>query len=843
MATLTINGRQVSVDDGFLSLSREEQQDAVEHIANNLPADKAKDPSGFAAGLVHGAMEVPRGLASTAKRFAGIGDGGAQLEDPNYVPAQVTGENGSLSQLPQKVAESLPSVAATIPAAAAGAKLGGILGLRGRLIGGLIGATIGGTALTAGDRAKTAAVERTGNAAAEPEKADLIRGGSTALAENAVQSLLPTRLAPGMTKLSTVGTQGAIDAIKRYGVNAGIGGAGAVAGDAARQAGMSVGTEKGLSVDPSSFPESFVGGAATAGTLGVPKLAAENLRSYALREFGGGNTEATKNYASRLDTAGEGGLGNAKRDAVAHETVKADLKNELRNSVAGVKKSVELAPDVNNALQRAQNGDHLTPKDIALIESGTASAPDGANAAYLARTLRVAQLAQNQGSYSSNKWAGGVSGSLDKNVLPYLNPLRSMTGLAASGLGIHAFGAASPQIAAGVVGAYGLTRAIDSMTGMRSPAKSFAQHFADRSAQLRLPQTPQAPMATQAAPTAAPWGPRPLPTTSVPQFNPAAARAKAEAPQADANWKVMREQADSENAYKDLLWKLQRQQADSENAALDARNADATKQDVANVKAEVAQAISENKARDLMAAAALKQQAADFKVNQAQAVSENKARDALAMAALKQDNANYRANQLQAESENKAADAQYRTTRAQADSENKTFNADFRVNQEQAVSENKTRDKAAEAVERAKAMAARAELKAAKITKANGRLEGDTTAQPRNAYEPFPEERLYPQDITPEAYAAAEADAYLGPHVPRGRRENYMARAEATARVRGDIIATFKAKYPQYRHAFDGLLRQLHKIGGKPEKALDAIHHYAGFLPADIGAELKAAIR
>lgn len=772
MATLTINGHKVTVDDTFLSLSHEEQNETVDEIAQHLPSEEPKAPSGFAAGLAHGITEIPRGLASTAKQFAGIGDGGKQLEDPNYVPAQVTGENGSISQLPQRVAESLPSAAAAIPAAALGAKLGGALGLRGRLIGGLIGATLGGTALTAGDRAKSAAVERTGNGDAEPNTSDLVRGGGTALAENAVQSLLPTRLAPGMTKLGTVGAAGALAAAKRYAVNTGIGGAGAVAGDAARQAGMSVGTDKGLSVDPTSFPESFVGGAATGAALGTPKLAAENLRSYALREFGGGNTEATKNYATRLDTAGEGGLGNAKRDAAAHETVKADLKNELRNAVAGVKKSVELAPDVNNALQRAQNGDHLTPKDIALIESGTTSAPDGANAAYLARTLRVAQLAQDQGSYRGDKWAGGMSGSLDKNVLPYLNPLRSMTGLAASGLGIHTFGMASPQVAAGVVGAYGLMRAVDSLTGMRSPAKSFAQHFADRTAQLRLPQTtPQGPVAAPSAPTAGPWGPRPLQNTSVPQFDPAAVRAKAEAPQLDANWKVMREQADSENAYKDLLWKLQRNQADSENAAFNDRVADANKQDTANVKAEVAQALSENKARDALAAAALKQQAADFKVNQAQAVSENKARDG------------------------------------------------------------------------ARTMAASAALKAAKITKANGKLEGDTTAQPRNAYEPFPEERLYPQDITPEAYAAAEADAYLGPNVPRGRRENYMARAEATARARGDIIATFKAKYPHYRHAFDGLLRQLHKIGGKPEKALDAIHHYAGFLPANIDAELKASIR
>ncbi|NEU99202.1 YoaH family protein, partial [Bradyrhizobium uaiense] len=117
MATLTINGRSVTVDDGFLSLSHEEQQDAVEHIASNLPADKPKEASGLAAGIVHGGTELARGIASTAKRFTGVGDGGKQLEDPNYVPANVTNGswnplNWSPSQIPQKVAESLPTTAA-----------------------------------------------------------------------------------------------------------------------------------------------------------------------------------------------------------------------------------------------------------------------------------------------------------------------------------------------------------------------------------------------------------------------------------------------------------------------------------------------------------------------------------------------------------------------------------------------------------------------------------------------------------------------------------------------------------------------------------------------------------
>jgi hypothetical protein len=96
--------------------------------------------------------------------------------------------------------------------------------------------------------------------------------------------------------------------------------------------------------------------------------------------------DATKNYATRLKTAGDGELGNtiggAKNDYVAHETVKTDLKNELRDA-ANVRRDIPLGPDADNALQRAQNGEHLTPRDISLIDRSTAAAPDGANAAFL----------------------------------------------------------------------------------------------------------------------------------------------------------------------------------------------------------------------------------------------------------------------------------------------------------------------------------------------------------------------------------------------------------------------------------------------------------------------------
>ncbi|MGY2983389.1 hypothetical protein [Bradyrhizobium sp. USDA 4508] len=806
MATLTINGRGVTVDDGFLSLSHEEQQDAVEHIANNLPADKPKEASGFAAGIVHGGTELARGIASTAKRFAGVGDGGKQLENPNYVPANVTNGswnpvNWSPSQIPQKVAESLPTAAAAIPAASAGAKIGKRFGTKGALVGGLIGATLGGWLPTAGDTAREAAVTRTGDANAEPSTGDLVRGGATAAAASAANALLPTRFVPGMTKLNTVGTQGAFNAVQRYLATTGIGAAGAAASDAMHQAGMTVGTDTGLTVDPSRLPEVAVGGAVTAGAMGVPKLAAENLRAYALREFGGANTEATKNYATRLDTAGDGSLGNPKRDAAAHETVRSDLRNELRNATAGVRKSTQLAPEVDNALRRAQSGEHLTPKDIALIESGTASAPDGANAAYLARTLRVAQLAQDQGSYRGDKWAGGISGALDKNVLPYLNPLKSVTGLAASGLGVHLWGAASPQVAAGVVGAYGLTRTLDSLTGMRSPAKSFAEHFADRQAQLRLQSTPQVAQATSAAakatppaPVASPWGPRPpvagptgpqvappaapqapqgpwgsrpLPTTSVPQVQPSAPQAPA--PRFNPMALAMLKQSLKQGLPEDP------QPAPPPEPTFSPMALSMLKQTL-------------NQGLPPEPPSALAGASASESTDVPKDVMSNTKR---LMSALKH--------------VQKLKDASLAPTGEAAD------------------------------------------LGAAatpKIKKVNGKVkvEGERQAA-RQPFEPLPEEKLYPRDISPEAYAAAEADAYLGPNVPRGRRENYMASAEETARTRNGIIADMKAQYPQYRHAFDGLLRQLHKIGGKHERALDAVHHYANLLPTDVGTALIAAFK
>jgi hypothetical protein len=163
--------------------------------------------------------------------------------------------------------------------------------------------------------------------------------------------------------------------------------------------------------------------------------------------------------------------------------------------------------------------------------------------------IHAANLMAERGGHSNRGWAGGLSGVMDKNLGFLLNPARLAGGAAATML--SACISSAPATRCSVVLSQALTLARVSSTahaGMRSPAKTFAEHFADHNAQLRQPTTPQAPVAAPcasclrhapwgpsasldvgsdwtdsltscAAPAgvpAGPWGPRPLATTSVP---------------------------------------------------------------------------------------------------------------------------------------------------------------------------------------------------------------------------------------------------------------------------------------------------------------------------------------
>lgn len=484
-------------------------KEIISHITGDKP-----EASGVGAGLNHGTADTINAVKATAKNYFGVGDGPAP-EDKNYVPANVT--NGSLNplkwnydQLPQKAAEMAPGIAEQLVAAKTGAKIGKSLGgVKGAALGAMLASGASLWANTAGNAAQKDAEARTGDAKATPNAEDLTRAGLTSAASAAVQSVGPTRFtnAPAVT---SVGSQGALAAIKKYLTTTAANGAAAGAGNVVNQVGNTIGTPGGTKVDGKEAVGDALGNMVVTGALGAPRLAAETTQAV---NRAGMDTPAMRGYIQRLtDAAGSEGLGNSKKDFNAQENAKAGLRTELR----AVDHSA-MDQDTQNSLNLARSGKALTPEDVTRIN---ASDPQ---AGFLADQLHHAQQAEGFGTYDTgNKtWAGGVSGKMDKLMRNYVDPTKVLTGVAAGHvLGLHLLGTASPAFAGAAAGSYGIARTADSLAGLRSPAKAFAQRFQNAQAQTRLPgaapqQSPQTPPQPNA-----PWGPRPPPQQSVPQSAP-----------------------------------------------------------------------------------------------------------------------------------------------------------------------------------------------------------------------------------------------------------------------------------------------------------------------------------
>jgi hypothetical protein len=956
---------ELELDDGRkLHIDADSQEAALagyKHFQETEGAPKA--PSGFLAGAAHGAEDLVHGDAATLKSFAGVGNG-APAPDANYVPANIT--NGSVnpltwnySQIPQKVAENAPGLGQDVVAgtvAAKAAKSAGI-GLKGSALAGLIGGLGSAWTRSAGDTAKSVAVNRTGDSNAEPATQDLVRGGVTAAAAALPAAIPATRFIPGLNKVTAVGGAGVLDAIKKYLATTATGAGGAAASDAITQAGTT-GT-----IDPSRTLEAAAGGLVTGGTLAAPRGLADAKGAVGLRQFGGDNLEATKNYATRLQTAGEAsGLGNTfgggKADAAAHATVKADIQNELRDAASNVRKQVQLSPEADNALQRAQNGENITPQDLAHIDAATAGAPDGANAAHLARTMQVAQMAEGRGSYSKDGWSGGVSGAMDKQLGFLLNPMRLAAGSVATGLGMQLLGVSNPAFALSAAGGYGAARTLDSLTGARSPAKMFAERFADQqNAALRMPQTqpPAAPGSPPGAPgpaqpwgpvpplqtgptgpavpppgapspaQASPWGPRPPmtgptgpsvpppapPAPAAPQapaINPMALamlkqKLKAGLPAETAPVAPAPEPAPQTPAISPLALQMLKQklkaglppQAEPQAAPAPAApivnpspaapalpGPDALLQSARDAQ-KVPTDVSKNskllmaglaKVAKMKSAAESAQVKPPNEIPQMREIpSDWKFEVTPRRAHMMEDAPSERVVTLHTADGKPAYEATlinhddgyaispvhnvsggvvkgfgpalYTKMAQWAASQGKKLytgasestSYEAQKVQEKLRSAGMLEDVPGKDYSAVKAVPDKSTAPASKITKkANGKVESTAQAPAADGpFEPLPENLLYPPDISAKAYAAREAGEY-GIRSPK-----YMLKAEHTAQQRIDAATEVKSQHPQYKHAVDGLVRQLHRIGSNPVEVNKAVNHYASLLPPEAGKALKDA--
>jgi hypothetical protein len=142
-----------------------------------------------------------------------------------------------------------------------------------------------------------------------------------------------------------------------------------------------------------------------------------------------------------------------------------------------------------------------------------------------------------------------------------------------------------------------------------------------------------------------------------------------------------------------------------------------------------------------------------------------------------------------------------------------------------------------------------AELRATakkKITKANGKVavdagevkasgnpDGEVKAT-RAPFEPFAEDTMiYPDGISAKQYGEAEAQSH------GTTSERYKKNAERTAAAWIKSTNLLSSQFPGYKHSFKATLRHLIEIGSDKETRRAAIEHFASHVPDDVAQAMR----
>ncbi|UGA46794.1 hypothetical protein HU230_0012425 [Bradyrhizobium quebecense] len=523
MASLTVNGHSVTVDDSFLKLSPDEQNSTVDEIAKSLPAEK---PSGVVAGLKEGLAGLLHGPAETLKTYAGVDTSGleaaAQKVAPkDYKSAPVLPEGGhwydptsyNWKNVPQALAENAPQMAESIAAAKIGAKVHPLVGLAAGALPFALNAL--------GDTAKSDAATRTGDSNAEPNAEDKTRAGLTVAAQSIPQMIGVSRFLPGAGKIAAVGGKGVAQSVGQAAVTTGVEGASGAAQNAIGQVGATLGTPGGVQVNGDEVANAGVTNGILGGGFALPKMAANASAAKRYAKFGGDNAQATEAFANKVRDAADGAnLGNTKEGYNAVRQAHEDTITDLKAAAKAAKAAGPSTPEADKAIRRAAKGRELSDADLNELE--TNSTPD---VAALARQAHVGAMLKGEGDFTAGNFTGGITNAIAKHIRAYANPIGAgaSAALGAATGGGHAASlfAYSPETLAALGTAYGAMRGIDALSGNRSPANKFVDKFSTNNPAppTGAPQ-PQAPAAPAPPPTsvpqvpppsppAAPWGPVP----------------------------------------------------------------------------------------------------------------------------------------------------------------------------------------------------------------------------------------------------------------------------------------------------------------------------------------------
>jgi hypothetical protein len=508
---------QIGLDDGRSLKIEADSQEAALAGVQHFQENEARPPSGVIAGLEHGVSNVVRGPASTIGLTGADTSGAAATADAidakNYKSAPIFDKDGiHPGNIPQSLAEAAPGIGADVAVGKAGAMLGSkVGGVRGGVVGGL-GGFLGSALLrNFGPGAHANEDALTGVPNSPVSAGSMFRELGKQGLESVPNVFLGGRLVPGASKALVE------SALAKLGKTTAVGSGASFANDAINQVGTTAGSKDGIKYDPYQGANSATTGALLSAAMASPKAVAEgaNNRSYGRFETDPETKSAATDVANRVKEAADGKSLVGLTGGTGHaEAIKASVLGDVQRELAkSAKVEQDLSTPNSNTLARIQEGGTASPKEL----SNLAAEADP-------ETVRLARQAVILGQV---KATGGLSGAMDQLSL-IKNPIKTITGAGLAGVAGHTvlgsgLGVIAPAAAATLFGTYGAARAMDKMSGQRSPLAGFANRFADGSpVRADAPAPVTDPSATGAAfnPSAGPWGARGeqgIPTVAPPQ--------------------------------------------------------------------------------------------------------------------------------------------------------------------------------------------------------------------------------------------------------------------------------------------------------------------------------------
>ena len=328
---------------------------------------------------------------------------------------------------------------------------------------------------------------------ATPSGSDYAAAGTSTVAEAALSRLGLSPALSGVAKGAGLKAMAQVPALIAKATAAEA--AGGAAGDVINQVGRTAGTQDGLTVDPKEVGNV----AALSGLTGGAIRTARGLSDVTnAARFSKVNEDAGARAVARMDATGidPTNAGNAfKTVEAARRTSDVEL-SDAHQVIRPLQKSTgnDTETDATRTLARAAlaqakaSGD-IQPGQLSALRDRLGDTQEGSKFLDLLEERNALNQLTSKGRYDagSGTFAGGVASHPVADTL--LNPGRYLGAKLVGGAGalgaaelpslahLGLVGPALAKLAAVQAGAYGATRALDRVTGLRNPAQEFSDRF------------------------------------------------------------------------------------------------------------------------------------------------------------------------------------------------------------------------------------------------------------------------------------------------------------------------------------------------------------------------------